>query len=187
MTNLKRWSAVTAAGATVCLAGVICVGAGLAGAQSNDAMKRSVPEASPGATPLKPGTYNWFIDGLDRGTITFASNNTYTSTFQGDSGTWVQAGKTSGLSITGGNDAGGVCVFAGHVSNTGKAISSPPSRATGPAQVFTRAEASTSPRCTRRRRAHRCLGACGRPARYRWAHRSGYLHLDRRPAASTAP
>ena len=123
MTNLKRWSAVTVAGATVCLAGVICVGAGLAGAQSNDAMKRSVPEASPGATPLKPGTYNWFIDGLDRGTITFASDNTYSSTFGGDSGTWVQAGRTSGLSVTGGNDAGGVCVFAGHVSNSGKAIS----------------------------------------------------------------
>ena len=123
MTNLKRWSAVTVAGATVCLAGAICVGASLAGAQSNDAMKRSVPEAPSGATPLKPGTYNWFIDGLDRGTITFASNNTYTSTFGDDSGTWVQAGRTAGLSITGGNDAGGVCVFAGHVSNTGKAIS----------------------------------------------------------------
>ena len=123
MTTLKGWSAVTAAWATVCLAGVICVGAGLAGAQSNDAMKRSVLKAPPGATPLKPGTYNWFIDGLDRGTITFVSNNTYTSTFGGDSGTWVQAGRTVGLSITGGNDAGGVCVFAGHVSNTGKAIS----------------------------------------------------------------
>ncbi len=123
MTKLKRWSAVTVAGATVCLAGAICVGASLAGAQSNDAMKRSVPEAPSGATPLKPGTYNWFIDGVDGGTITFASNNTYTSTFGGDSGTWVQAGRTAGLSITGGNDAGGVCVFAGHVSNTGKAIS----------------------------------------------------------------
>ena len=124
MTKLKRWSAVTAAGATVCLAGLIGVGAGLASAQPNDAMKRSVPEESPDTTPLKPGTYNWFIDGLDGGTITFASNNTYTSTLDGgDSGTWVQAGKTTGLSITGGNDAGGVCVFAGHVSNTGKAIS----------------------------------------------------------------
>ena len=56
-----------------CVAGVICVGAGLAGAQSNDAMKRSVPEASPGTTQLKPGTYSWFIDGLDRRPITFAS------------------------------------------------------------------------------------------------------------------
>jgi hypothetical protein len=124
MRKLERWSAVTAAGATVCLAGVICVGAGLAGAQSNDAMKRSVPEALSDATPLKPGTYNWFIDGLDGGTITFASNNTYTSTFDGgDSGTWAQAGKTAGLSIIGGNDASGDCVFAGHVTGTGKAIS----------------------------------------------------------------
>ncbi len=124
MTRLKRWSAVSAAGTTVCLAGVICVGAGLAGAQSNDAMKRSVSEASPDATPLKPGTYNWFIDGVDGGTITFASNNTYTSTLDGgDSGTWVQAGETAGLSITSGNDADGLCVFAGHVSNTGKAMS----------------------------------------------------------------
>ena len=64
MTNLQRWSAVIAARATVCVAGVICVGAGLAGAQSNDAMKCSVPEASPGTTQLKPGTYSWFIDGL---------------------------------------------------------------------------------------------------------------------------
>ncbi len=122
MTHLKTWSAVTVAGATLFLAGAVCVGASLAGAQSNDAMKRSVPEAPTGATPLKPGTYNWFIDGTDAGTITFASNNTYTSTFGGDSGTWVQAGRTAGLSITGGKDAGGVCVFAGHVSNTGKAI-----------------------------------------------------------------
>jgi hypothetical protein len=123
MTRLKRLSVVSAAGATVCLAAVICVGAGLASAQSKGAMKRSLPEASSDATPLKPGTYNWFIDGVDVGTITFAANNTYTSTLDGgDAGTWVQAGETAGLSITSGNDAEGVCVFAGHVLNS-KAMS----------------------------------------------------------------
>jgi hypothetical protein len=124
MTRLKRWSALSAAAATVCLASVICLGAGLAGAQPNGAMKRSLPEASPDATALKPGTYHWFIDGVDGGIITFASNNTYTSTLDGgDSGTWVQAGETAGLSITGGNDVDGVCVFAGHVIHNGKAMS----------------------------------------------------------------
>jgi hypothetical protein len=179
MRNLKKWSAVTAGGATVCLAGVICVGAGLADAQSNDAMKRPVPEASPGATPLKPGTYNWFIDGLDRGTITFASDNTYTSTFGGDSGTWVQAGRTSGLSITGGNDAGGVCVFAGHVSNTGKAISfaakpgdwaCPDFHSSGSFYITKGAPAAGE---------HTGALALGRPAPDRWTHRSRHLPLDR--------
>ncbi len=124
MTKLKRWSAVTAAGATVCLAGVICVGAGVAGAQSNDPMRHSVAAVSPDATALKLGTYQFVVNGSDLGTITFAAGSTFTSSFDSDAGTWVQAGKTAGLVFTSGSDSAGGCVFAGHVSNTGKAISS---------------------------------------------------------------
>ena len=117
MSHLKKWTAATA-GATVCLAGMVGVGAGLAGAaQSGSVLQHSTPSAQPGATPIGFGTYEWYVNGSAAGTITIASNNTFTSTVFGtnDSGTWVQAGETFGLWITGGTDASGGCVFAGHV------------------------------------------------------------------------
>ena len=76
---------------------------------------------------LVVGTYNWFFNGSDVGTITFASNNTFTSTTaQSDSGTWVTTGNQIAMAITsssGADDTEGI-VFAGKVSTTGTAISS---------------------------------------------------------------
>ncbi len=126
MTKLKRWSAATAAGTAVCLAGVIGVGTGLAGAApANDPMKHSAGAVSPdAATPLKLGTYQLVVNGTDLGTITFAAGSTFTSSYDSDAGTWVQNKRTAGMVLTSGSDAAGGCVFAGHVSTTGKAISS---------------------------------------------------------------
>ena len=70
-----------------------------------------------------PGTYEWYSDGASVGTITVASNNTFTAQIGSDSGTWVQAGQTAGLFITGGSDQPYDCVFAGHVNKTGTGIS----------------------------------------------------------------
>ncbi len=53
-----------------------------------------------------------------------ASNSTFTAQIGSDTGTWVQAGQTAGLFITGGADQPGDCVFAGHVNKTGTGISS---------------------------------------------------------------
>jgi hypothetical protein len=115
MGYLKKWTVATV-GTTVGLAGIVGVGTGLAGAaQSGDALQHSTAAVQPSAVPFNPGTYEWFINGEAGGSITIASNNTFTSTVDGgDSGTWVQAGETFGLWISGGTDASGGCVFAGH-------------------------------------------------------------------------
>ena len=125
MAHLRNWMAVMAAGAAVALVVVIGVGPGLAGAaQSDDALDHSAGAASPGAVPIVPGTYKWFIDGALAGKITFSEGNTFTSTLgTNDSGSWVQSGRTVGLSITGGADALYGCVFAGHAKAMGTGIS----------------------------------------------------------------
>jgi hypothetical protein len=96
----------------------------LAGAEPNILATQSAGAVSPDAVPLKAGTYKLFIDGMRAATITFASDNTWTSPIDGgDSGTWAQAGKTFGMVITGGSDAAGGCIFAGHVDMSGTGIS----------------------------------------------------------------
>jgi hypothetical protein len=114
MGYVKKWTMATA-GATLCLAGVIGVGTGLAGAApTGDVLQHSASAVEPNAVPFLPGTYEWYVNGNADGTITIASNNTFTAQIGGDSGTWVQAGETFGLFITGGGDAAAGCVFAGH-------------------------------------------------------------------------
>jgi hypothetical protein len=114
MGNHKKWMLATA-GAAVCLAGVVGAGTGLAGAApSGDVLQHSTGAVEPNAVPFSPGTYEWYVNGNPDGTITIASNNTFTSTVASDSGTWVQAGETFGLFITGGSDGGAGCTFAGH-------------------------------------------------------------------------
>jgi len=68
------------------------------------------------------GTYNIFINGGGGETITFASD-TFTMS-RGDSGTWVATGKSFTMSITGGPDADGECLFAGKLNKAGTAIDS---------------------------------------------------------------
>ncbi len=125
MAYLKKWTAVAVAGAALSLVGVMSVGPGLAGAQSNGALRQSTSTVSPDAVPIVPGTYLWFVNGANAGSVTLASNNTFTSTVFGtnDSGTWAQNNKTAALTITAGSDASGGCIFAGHVNDTGTGIS----------------------------------------------------------------
>ena len=123
MAHLKKWTVVVAGGAALSLAGVLCVGAGLAGAQTNDAMRHSVSTASP-TVKFKPGTYEWYNDGAPFGTITVAKHSVFSSSVVSDTGTWVQSGKTFALYITGGGDASGDCVFAGKVKASGTGVSS---------------------------------------------------------------
>jgi hypothetical protein len=114
MSYVKKWT-VAAAGATMCLAGVVGVSTGLAGAApAGDVLQHSTSAIQESAVPFNPGTYELYIDGGADGTITIASNNTFTAQVGSDSGTWVQAGETFGLFITGGADASAACVFAGH-------------------------------------------------------------------------
>jgi hypothetical protein len=122
--RLRNLTVIAAGGSALALAGVIGAGPALAGAQSNDLPRQSVGAVSPDASPLKPGTYKLFIDGMRAATITFASDNTFSSPIDGgDAGTWVQAGKTWGMVITTGSDAAAGCVFAGHVDTGGMGIS----------------------------------------------------------------
>jgi hypothetical protein len=123
MAYLSKWTGMAAAGAALSLAGVIGMGPGLAGAQSNNALRHSAAAVSPDAVGLVPGTYIFFINGAADGSITFAANHTFTADVGGDSGTWAQAGKTAGFSITAGADATAGCIFAGHVNDTGTGIS----------------------------------------------------------------
>jgi hypothetical protein len=72
---------------------------------------------------LVVGTYNIFLDGDEDGTITFTSSHTFTMS-EGDSGTWVAAGKSFAMSITGGSDELGDCLFAGKLNKAGTGIDS---------------------------------------------------------------
>ena len=124
MAHLKKWTAVAAGGAALTLAGVIGVGSGFAGvAPSNDPMRHSAGTVSHNAIPFKPGKYSFFVNGANDGKIKFAAGNTFTAAIDGDSGTWVQTSNTAGMVFTGGSDAAGGCVFAGHVNDTGLNIS----------------------------------------------------------------
>jgi hypothetical protein len=115
MGYLKKWT-LAVAGTTACLAAVVGLGAGLAGASSSsDTLRHSTGAVLPDATPIGSGTYEWYVNGSPDGTVTIAPNNTFTSSIGSDSGTWVQAGETFGMLITGGGDAGAGCIFAGHV------------------------------------------------------------------------
>ena len=80
--------------------------------------------ALPGtAGPIILGTYNWVVDGSYSGNITFAGDDTYTSTLStDDSGGWVQGGKSVALTINGGTDGGGGCLFVGKSNRAGTAI-----------------------------------------------------------------
>jgi hypothetical protein len=117
MRYLKKWTLATA-GATVCLAGIVGASTGLAGAApAGDPLDHSTGARQSNAISIASGTYEWYVNGSPDGTITIAPGNTFTSTVFGtnDSGTWIQAGETFGLSITGGTDGAAGCTFAGHV------------------------------------------------------------------------
>jgi hypothetical protein len=122
MMTMKRrlLSAITVT--TVCVVGVTVVGVGLAGAsQRGGAFRGNSQELRPFS--LSPGTYNWFLNGSDDGTITFASNNTFTSTIDDDdSGSWVQAGRSFAFYVTAGEDAGYGCTFSGKISSSGTKV-----------------------------------------------------------------
>jgi hypothetical protein len=121
MAHFKKWSTTAAFGAAVCLAGVMGVGAGMAGAGAPNPFRQSSPAVNPGVA-LVPGTYNWIVNGSSLGTITFASGNTWTSSFDSDSGEWVQAGKSFAMDMTGGTDGPAGCLFAAKVGLTGTSI-----------------------------------------------------------------
>ena len=75
------------------------------------------------AGPIVLGTYNWVVDGDYSGNITFASGDTYTSTLSSDdSGSWVQGGKSVALTVNGGSDGDGGCLFVGKSNGAGTAI-----------------------------------------------------------------
>ena len=125
MADLKKWTAVTVAGAVLSLGGVIGLGSGLSGAaQPNDALSHSNGAVSPGATPIAPNIYKWFINGVKAASITISTGSFSSTLGTNDSGKFIQAGRTFGLSITSGADALYGCVFAGHVNAKGTGVSS---------------------------------------------------------------
>ncbi len=73
-------------------------------------------------TSLVLGSYKWFIHGAKAGTITYAADNAWSSTYTGDGGFWVQSRKTVAMAMTAGNDRTGGCIFAGKVNTTGTGI-----------------------------------------------------------------
>jgi hypothetical protein len=75
-------------------------------------------------TSLVLGTYHWFVGGTKVGTITYASGNTWSSTYLGAGGSWVQAGKSIAMAMTAGSAGTGDCIFAGKVAVTGTTINS---------------------------------------------------------------
>ncbi len=66
--------------------------------------------------------YDWVVNGSLAGTITFASSNTWSSSFDGDTGEWVQGGKAFTMDTTGGSDGGFGCLFAAKVGAGGTSV-----------------------------------------------------------------
>ncbi len=120
MAGLKKWSAIAAGGTALCLAGVVGLGAGVAGAGAPSAFRHAATAAP--AASVVPGTYNWVVDGAVVGTITFASGNTWSSSFDSDTGEWVQGGKAFTMDMTGGSDGSDGCLFAAKVGVGGTSV-----------------------------------------------------------------
>ncbi len=82
------------------------------------------PDATPAtAGKVVLGTYKWTLDGDYSGKITFHKHNAFTSTLPDSaSGAWVQGGSAVALTITGGPDRGGGCLFVAKGNHTGTAI-----------------------------------------------------------------
>ncbi len=119
MLHVFRKRSITAAfGAAVCMAGVIGAGAG---ASSPNPFRHSVPQVKPLATVV-PGTYDWIVNGSSVGAISFVAGNTWTSSFDSDSGEWVQSGKSFAMDMTGGSDGSAGCLFAAKVGPGGTSI-----------------------------------------------------------------
>ncbi len=78
------------------------------------------PAQASGVAPalLTVGTYKVFVNGGAAGTISFASNFTYSSEISGnDAGRWIDAGKSITLDVTAGKDSQKGCVFVGNLTS----------------------------------------------------------------------
>ena len=103
MAQFRKWSTAAAFGVAVGLVGVTGFGAGVAGAGTTNPFRHVASAVKPDAAVV-PGTYDWIGDNSSLGTITFTANNTWTGSFDSDSGEWVQAGKSFAMDMTGGSD-----------------------------------------------------------------------------------
>jgi hypothetical protein len=113
-----KGSVGTLVGGLVGLVGAASLTTGVAGAGTFGAGTSALtPAVAPAAFSV--GTYTAFLNGSMNGTISFASNFTYTSTIEGnDAGSWVDVGKSIVFDVTSGTDASGKCVFVGSVTST---------------------------------------------------------------------
>jgi hypothetical protein len=107
----------TLAGAALGLIGALSLAAGTAGAT---AVGAGTPTQAPAAAPagLTVGSYRVFLNGTSDGTISFASNFTYSSEISGDdAGSWIGVGKSIIFDVTSGGDSGFGCVFVGNLTS----------------------------------------------------------------------
>jgi hypothetical protein len=82
------------------------------------------PRSVPTASQVVPRKYTWTLNGDNTFSIKLASNHSFKSTFDNDTGEWVQGGPAVALTITGGGEGGGGCLFVGKGNKTGTAIAS---------------------------------------------------------------
>jgi hypothetical protein len=105
------------------------------------------------ASIVVPGTYTWFIDGLNSGPIALASNNTFTSNLGHDSsGNWVQGGSTVAWNFTGGEAVGGGCLYVGKGDTAGTAVGTAVKPAAGSARIRVERDLLHDPGTGRRER-----------------------------------
>jgi hypothetical protein len=123
MAHVRAWWAAAALATALCLGGVLGVGAVVAGAgaAAPKLLRQSGPAVNP-RTALVPGTYTWIGDNSTLGTITFAGGNTWTSSYDNDSGEWVEGATSFAMDMTGGHDGPAGCVFAAKVGVGGTSI-----------------------------------------------------------------
>jgi hypothetical protein len=115
--RLSRGRLATLTGAAIGLIGALSLAAGVAGAT---AIGAGIPTRAPAIAPtgLTVGSYKVFVNGAGDGTISFASNYTYSSGISGDdAGSWIEAGKTIIFDVTSGTDTGSGCVFVGNLTS----------------------------------------------------------------------
>jgi hypothetical protein len=122
----------TAIGSSAKLGNWICPGYGSSGTWYATPVARGTTKSAGGvfrhevstARPatIVPGTYDWIFNGEYAGTINFASGNTWSSSLDGDTGDWIDAGRSFVMSITGGGGDGCGGVFVGKENKAGTAV-----------------------------------------------------------------
>jgi hypothetical protein len=102
-----------------------------AGAVQTSRGDSDTSELASSPSSFSTGKYVFFVNETKFGKITYANDDTWSGTDDGDSGSWDASGNAFGMLISGGNADDIGCLFVGTLSSTGLNSSASPAPYTG--------------------------------------------------------